>query len=106
MSESEVWVIYDRANDSYLTGGNWRALEYGRAGDPLEAHHYVRLDIATKMLKRLNGEIDKANQVTDRHLLPVWRMKDPDNYYDHPVTVQPILCIRRIHSPQIEEVTL
>lgn len=102
----EVWVIYDRANKSYLTGGNWRALEYGRAGDPLEAHHYVNLSTASKMLKRLNGEIDKANRQTERHLKPIWKTKDGSDPYDHPVLVQPDICIHRIHSPQIEEVDL
>ena len=103
----EVWVIYDNANKSYLAGGSWSALSCGRAGDPLEAHHYVNLSTARKMLKRLNGEIDKANQQTQRHLLPIWhRPEDQNNYYDHPVLVQPILCIHRIHSPQIEVVDL
>ena len=110
----EVWVIYDRANKSYLTGGNWSALEYARVENPLDAHRYPRLDIARKMLKRLNGEIVKANAQTEWHMLPIWnpkeqarrRKQDNEDCSEYPVKVQPILCIHRIHSPQIEVVDL
>ena len=112
---NEVWVIYDSANESYLTGGNWSALEYGRVKNPLDnTHRYPREDIAIKMLKRLRGEIVKANAQTEWHMLPIWnpkeqarrRKQDNEDCSEYPVKVQPILCIRRIHSPQIEEVDL
>lgn len=107
----EMWVIYDTANQSYLTGGNSRALEYGRAIDPFESHRYYDLTVARKMLKRLNQEIVKADAATESYLLPVWnpRNRDENNvppYVKYPVKVKPTLCVRRIHSPQIEEVDL
>lgn len=106
----EMWAIYDTANQSYLTGGNARALEYGRATDPFEAHRYFNTDVASKMLKRLNGEIDKANRETVWHMLPIWNPKEQtrlrkqgDDPEDDkcPVLVQPILEIHHIYSPQI-----
>jgi len=110
----EMWVIYDSANETYLTGGNWRALEYARTKNPLEAHRYPHESTAVKMLKRLHGEITKANQQTEWHLLPIWNPAERKRRAKHghddetevSVKVQPILEIHHVYSPQIRMVDL
>lgn len=110
----EMWVIYDSANETYLSGGNWRALEFGRTKNPFEAHRYPTEGHAAKLLKRLNGEIVKANQQTEWHMLPLWHPDERkrrakhghDDDTDLSVKVQPILEVHRIHTPQIEVVDL